>query len=229
MTQHLAKITPIDLLADAPPWTLVCWTRPHPNDIGVATVSSLSPGCTVPHVQSPARRCNVIGTFYEEDAAYAALDLATETLTTLTLFGTPAANGTDPAVIASVQSIRQILTLDLRELMRQGHEEHVKRLRGSQGQVLNREMRVIDLDGDAGDPAPQQPDLSEWASFGAPSMGQQDVNSHFEDLQASLYEGLGVPAELFEGEPATASSIRAAQEELARRSQRPPRDPRDAR
>lgn len=223
MTQHLAKITPIDLLSDAPPWALVCWTRPHPNDIGVATVSSLSPGCTVPHVQSPARRCNIIGTFYEEDAVYAALDLATETLMTLTLFGTPATNGTDHAALTSVQSLRQLMTLDLRELIQQGREEHLKRLRGSQGQVLNREMRVIDLDGEGGDPAP----VVDFPPLELPSVGT-DFQETYEEMQQAMYDGLGVPAELFDG-PSTESSIRAAQEELARRSQRPPRDPRDAR
>lgn len=223
MTQHLAKITPIDLLSDAPPWALVCWTRPHPNDIGVATVSSLSPGCTVPHVQNPARRCNVIGTFYEEDAVYAALDLATETLTTLVIFGTPATNGTDHAVLHDVTAIRNALTLDLRDLIAQGRDEHLKRLRASQGQVLNREMRVIDLDGEGGDPAP----VTDFPQF-EPASVATDFQETYEEMQQAMYDGLGVPAELFDG-PSTESSIRAAQEELARRSQRPPRDPRDAR
>lgn len=230
LDERLARCCPVDMLADAPLWALVIWCRPHPNDVGLVTMGSLTPGSQVPHVQNPARRCNVVGTFFDEDAARGALDIATETLTSLILFGTPASNGSDHASLAAVNlnNVREMFTVDLRELMEAGRAEHVKRLRVAFGEPIgNREHRVIDLDGDAGDPAPES-----HIPFPPDPMDGLDFNAVTAEAQAELLRGMGIPEHVLRGTTAPVAamtSVRAAQDELARRSQRPSREPRDAR
>ena len=219
LDQSLARICPTDLLEDAPCWALVVWCRPHVNDIGVTTVGQLSPGATVPHVQSPARRCNVVGTFFNEESALDGLERATRVIQNILVFGTPATNQDHASVSVDIDAIRTNFTLDLRDLMNGGREEHRRRLHASMDAALgNREPRVIDLDGEGGDPAPVAfPETFDTAG----------ISEAIQGLENDLLSGMGVPEEILTPQ----AGVRAAQEELARRSvmSNPPRDARERR